>query len=148
MAFKLNINLDSFTLNRLITGQIWFDVEKEAFPDNRWVDFPVIILGWWLENLKPLVFAKETLCECRFMDGPYLFKVLIEDDLNWQITFIESRLSENICATVTNINHKDFLQMLLKLTKDVVAFCEKQKWESKDVDILSELLNFYKELEI
>ena len=34
-----------------ITGEIWLEVAGFGFPDRRWSDFPVVILGWWLDAL-------------------------------------------------------------------------------------------------
>ena len=63
-----------------ITGPIWFehaarDEPRATFPEQRWVDFPVVILGWWLEELGAFARAEQSEATCRFMDGPFECRV-------------------------------------------------------------------------
>jgi hypothetical protein len=58
-----------------VTGRICLSVGAEYFPDPQWNDFPIIILGWWIEGLLEVVHGRAKTFEGRFMDGPYFFLV-------------------------------------------------------------------------
>src|SRR5437870_8693194 len=69
--FALCFEPGTFILNTsgLVFGVIWIEVGGQKFPFNRWTDFPVIILGWWLQSLVDLLGHTKELVRCSFMDG-------------------------------------------------------------------------------
>jgi hypothetical protein len=58
-----------------ITGQIYLRGPSGSFPVDGWSDFPVVILGWWIEGLAGLPRRKSGSFKGMFMDGPYAFLI-------------------------------------------------------------------------
>lgn len=54
--------------NSLFT--IYWQQEEAAYPEEQWLDFGAVILGWWLVTAKTLVEGALE-AEFLFMDGPY-----------------------------------------------------------------------------
>ena len=54
-----------------ISCPIYFRAGADFFPDKGWWDFPIQILGWWLEELEKLADS----WRFSFMDGPYFTSV-------------------------------------------------------------------------
>jgi hypothetical protein len=47
-------------------------VNQQAFPSDPWLDFPVIVLAWWLKGYLELIKTNGPV-ENDFMNGPFLF---------------------------------------------------------------------------
>jgi hypothetical protein len=54
-----------------VTGVIYMELESRALPERGWSDFPVIILGWWVEALLQLEVPTRRNVLWQFMDGPH-----------------------------------------------------------------------------
>jgi hypothetical protein len=65
------------TSSGAIVGEVHVRVGALAFPEERWSDFVVVVLGWWLRALVSLTDRRDTV-ELHFMDGP--FAVLLQAD--------------------------------------------------------------------
>jgi hypothetical protein len=52
---------------------------RDPFPADPWLDFPVIVLTWWLLGLVKLLKAEEPV-ENDFMNGPYSFMTELKGD--------------------------------------------------------------------
>ena len=71
------ISLDLQTFQQIrkagnVTGVIFLELQRGPFPEAGWSDFPVIILGWWIEAWLQLeTSAQRREVQWRFMDGPY-----------------------------------------------------------------------------
>ena len=83
MSFSVKLKTSEFEQMRLVVGPIWLELDGQTFPDDGWDDFPVVILGWWLNAVKPLIANEGTECECLFMDGRYKFKVKLQTHASW-----------------------------------------------------------------
>ncbi|MBE2197035.1 MAG: hypothetical protein IAE79_00400 [Anaerolinea sp.] len=44
------------------------------YPAKNWIDFGVVIIGWWFQVAAKLS-REQTRSQLRFMDGPYLIEV-------------------------------------------------------------------------
>ncbi len=54
-----------------ISGVLAVEVNGRWFPERDWNDFPVVVLGWWLQSWRQV--AQGSSASFRFMDGPYSF---------------------------------------------------------------------------
>jgi len=54
-----------------ISGEIWCEFDGESFPEARWDDLIVVVLGWWLESLSTLISGRKLNVDVRFLDGPF-----------------------------------------------------------------------------
>jgi hypothetical protein len=53
------------------TGKIHVRFGDVAFPDTDWDDFVVVVLGWWLEEIRNLIWGGSG-AQMWFMDGPFI----------------------------------------------------------------------------
>jgi len=53
---------------------IWWTFGRTAYPEEGWLDFGAVILGWWIVALMKLL-AGEPRVELLFMDGPFALSV-------------------------------------------------------------------------
>jgi hypothetical protein len=56
-----------------VGGDIHLIISGCSFPSDRCYDYPVTLLGWWIENCITLNSQSEGIVENCFMDGPYEF---------------------------------------------------------------------------
>lgn len=54
MTFEIVADLDSLekSAHGPALGRIYILSEGQVFPDDRWWDFPCVVLGWWLRALE------------------------------------------------------------------------------------------------
>jgi hypothetical protein len=66
--FRVVVDPESFTETAAgaVTGKLHVEFDGVCFPDDGWWDFPLVVLGWWLDAL-----GSDQDFELRFMDGPY-----------------------------------------------------------------------------
>src|SRR5690349_21327030 len=70
----------------------YIEASNNAFPSDSWLDFPVIVLSWWLDGY--LNMAEEnTPVENDFMNGPYEFVCMPHGD-EVSITFRRRMLNQ------------------------------------------------------
>ena len=133
---KVKIDTKTFRFDKLITGQIWIDLNDSEFPSKYWSEFPIIILNWWLENLILLTNNNQTSCMCNFMDGPYSFEVIVESDSKWKIYFMKSDSKEDFCQFQMYLQPQELLGEILESEKNIIEFCKRNDWESKEIENL------------
>ena len=87
---------------------IYWTQDQIAFPEEKWLDFGSVVLGWWLVAAKSLLEGA-TEAELSFMDGPFQMQVrrignllyvsADEQSWKWQIP-IEIFVSELLRAVI------------------------------------------------
>jgi hypothetical protein len=128
MMFKIHLHpdlrliRDRASRGRPITFPIHISVGESVFPDAQWHDFPVVILGWWLEQVNALSQDPLTTAILRFMDGPYEIKISPKSADLWLLTGLvrESRTKaafREVCSAAQVFNEvrrasTDLLQFL------------------------------------
>jgi hypothetical protein len=113
-----------------ITGPVFLRFEGGAYPGEGWNDFPVVILGWWLEGIARLITGESESFSGRFMDGPYEFTVR---RLTTQKAEISWRSSH---APPRTIDVPVLLQSMAAAGASVVLTCRTNGWQSADVETL------------
>jgi hypothetical protein len=121
---------------RLVSGPIWLEMDGQAFPIEVWYDFPVVILGWWLSNLKPLVTNQSMSCECPFMDGDYRFNVTVQKRGDWAVTFMRDELDGEKRLLEKKVDPQALIYEVVSAANTVVSLCRRNGWESSDLTIL------------
>ena len=129
------VNPASLHKGRNITGEIWLEVVGFEFPDSHWNDFPVIVLGWWLDALFELWSEKKSRGECLFMDGPYSFEVS-----KVKGAFVLRCLGDPHFARECKWEGVIDLAGLLRQTMDAAAVvieeCRRRGWATSDTEAL------------
>jgi hypothetical protein len=105
------------------------------FPEHGWTDFVVVILAWWLEELRKLRQG-EAKVFCRFMDGPLGFRVTCENSGTYRIDCVEERLSGETAHASWTTSKGGFESALVAAGSEVLLECGRRNWESRDIDTL------------
>jgi hypothetical protein len=136
MSFSVKLGTSEFQKGRLVKGPIWLEIDNHNLPIDDWYDFPVIILGWWLNNMKPLFTNQAARCECSFMDGPYRFDITARKDANWIITFIRDDLGGEKRLLEGEVDPQVLISEVLSAASTVINLCRQRGWESEDLTTL------------
>lgn len=95
--------------------------DDESYPDDYWLDFGSIVLGWWIVSATKLL-SGEGYQQFPFMDGPFGLTVRHSGDLlyitgkqlekEWMVplhTFITEiiQASETVIEKLTSLNISD-----------------------------------------
>jgi hypothetical protein len=113
-----------------ITGPVFLRFEGGAYPQEGWNDFPVVILGWWLQGIASFLNDGSQSFLGRFMDGPYEFTVR-------RLTSQKAEVSWRSCAAPpTTVDIPLLLQSMAAAGASVAHACRCNRWGSPDVDTL------------
>lgn len=136
MSFSVNLRTSDFVKRRLVSGPIWLEMDGQLFPNDEWYDFPVVILGWWLNNMRPLVLNQATRCQCPFMDGPYRFDISTQKQADWLVSFIRDDLDGEKCLLERAVDPLTLTSKVLTAATAVADLCRQKGWASEDLTTL------------
>jgi hypothetical protein len=106
--------------NGNVTGVIFLELQEGEFPERGWSDFPVIILGWWTDELLQLAMPKRRQVHWRFMDGPFCVT----------LRKVERGHSSD------SVSYDQLSSSLLDAAKRVISHCERHQIFSRDLETL------------
>jgi hypothetical protein len=122
----------SRTKRSSIIGRIWFADGADAFPDTRWPDFIVVVLGWWIRQFLELREARTDHLEFLFMDGPYSMFAEPTGDDSLALSFRKGdEPAPSMPATISTRLH-DLEADVLTTALAVVEACRRQEWSGDD----------------
>ena len=119
----IKLDLQSFRqrqTNGTVTGVIFIELDGEAIPDAGWSDFPVIVLGWWVDAFLQLSEPKRRQVRWLFMDGPF----------ELMLTKVPT------IGPSSGVKCGEIATWLLTAADQVINFCEAEKMLSRDLDDL------------
>lgn len=123
----------------LVTGIIYFDFGEHQFPESKWDDAIVVIVGWWLSALMDLVTGQVARTELRFMDGPLWISIQRKAHDRCAMSCIGSS-GESI-----GFEHESSVLVLLDAVHIVAAqiqeVCSRNGWHSADMETLENRIN-------
>jgi hypothetical protein len=137
MSVVVCVRTETLSQGGNITGQVFLAGDNWCFPENGWSDFPVIIIGWWLNDLKTLLHSGGTF-ECRFMDGPFLFRVSSVQEDQWLIECGRSDPEFSLEHSAQVMPHQ-FMSSLRSTAQSLIVACNNHGWRSSDIRRLYEL---------
>lgn len=140
----MQIVFDQSTLKRTgsydsITGVVYFDFGGVLFPGERWDDFAVVLATWWLAELDRLERGSDREVELRFMDGPYWITVTRQDDNSMLLRCVDDRRDGGVLHE-EHMELHELVGQVQRLARQVASACSRNGFESRDVDILKQLL--------
>jgi hypothetical protein len=122
----------------------YINIEGQPFPGNPFLDFPVIVLGWWLEGYMQLVNNGEPV-ENTFMNGPFEF----ESALNGEEVFLSfrerTRAGKREARKPITITLAEYKSGLVQASQALVDSLSQFSAGSKDIDFLKNILNSVKD---
>ena len=143
---KITTNWDTVDVTQSgnVFGEIFFEYDGKQFPDAKWTDFLVVILGWWSKSLMDLMDGVAEKAELLFMDGPYLVKVTRPDATNLNLLFIERTETEFKPLDSVVVETSSFLTGLHDVIETVLEKCEQLNLVARDVETLKTVRKPYR----
>jgi hypothetical protein len=118
-----------------LTGEIWFDVDGQAFPAEHWNDFVVVILGWWLEE-SALLLSHAGQRSLRFMDGPWRLEIDAANADAWHLGFVDGHGGKSTIVHEATVSGKELVKEVLRAASAAEKKCHELGWSSKDREAL------------
>ena len=144
----LDITIDLTEIERTpkgsIVGRIWFVLDDHEFPERRWSDLIVVVLGWWIEELLRAESTDETSMTLLFMDGPYSVRMREPSEGDaWSVSFLRDRgPTDARRAAVGSADLEQFAKSLLTTAREVAAACRAKGWtDDPEVTKLGRLID-------
>ena len=110
-------------------------VDNWPFPSDSWLDFPVIVLSWWLEGCLEMYKVDEPI-ENSFMNGPFEFTSL-KDGESVRLTFTKRTLAGAIeLRPPVRILLDEYRNELVRTTQELLDALDKYSASGQDVDNL------------
>ena len=132
----VEVVVNTSSLNRTgmgsITGQVFLQSKAGTFPEDRWSDFPVVILAWWIEGLSALVDGRERSFQGLFMDGPFAFIVQGGAGVSGHIAW--GKRGEE--APIGIVDVAALLRSAVAAGRLVAESCRSRSWAGKDLEML------------
>ena len=145
MEDKLNICVFPESLVKTatdsISGTFYVKLGEFVFPDDKWNDFIVIILDWWLNDLLLIITNPIHKITCNFMDGSFRFEISPKIDGFCEINFF----SNNSFISNGIINKLVLINDMLSVSNTVLRACKKNGWSTTDIE---KLKDSYRRLQI
>jgi len=131
----IDVVVDVSTLHRSsmgsVTAVIFLHGPTGSFPGDRWSDFPVVILGWWIEGLTQVLSGELSSFEGMFMDGPHAFAVERDDDA---VRIALGDYEEQHWVGIVDLGA--LLRSATAAGRVVAEACHARGWESSDLEVL------------
>jgi hypothetical protein len=127
-------------IGQLVRGKIAIEYAGVFFPEEDWNDFPIVVLGWWLEEIKKLSrCGPGTTGRVRFMDGPFECALSFTGPDTLNLSFVDegSRPAQMVGSAETSLGA--FLAESIRVASELLKVCEHKGWKSRDIDRLREL---------
>lgn len=145
-SIVISINKDSITIDSrgVITGEIYIKIGEYCFPDPKWNDFIVVILGWWVQTLK-----KVQLCqigesnEFLFMDGPYKVQVLKIESNVLELKFLRRNIKNSETIFEAKCSSDDLITSIINASKDVLHVINNNSWDTKEIKELERSIKIF-----
>lgn len=129
------IDMDSLHISKMksITSEIYFSIGDKCFPEERWSDFPVVILTWWINVLLLIINSKVGLSDkFLFMDGPFYIKGKKSEEDIINLEFIHN-IGKGKTIFSTECSVMQLKAILLKVSKKLIWNVLEKGWETEDV---------------
>ncbi len=135
---QLEIKVDRNSVNeRLQSGkeillEIAWENNGSYYPMNPWLDFGVVILGWWSTAISSVAKGEQDSVKLSFMDGPYALMMKI------------NRITQEV--TLSSENGKfEAKSSINEIKRQLILAIEKIDRDLLDIDIVGADRNYLAE---
>jgi hypothetical protein len=138
-TFMLLVRRESLTISKhgSIWGEIWCQLSQgQNFPEARWSDLVVAVLGWWLESIVTLVDGRKRNATMTFMDGPFQVNVFAKRMDSWEAELVARRVAGDQVLHRVEFAPDPFIDSLIQASEDVLEECAKNGWTTANVDFV------------
>ena len=139
--FSIQVAPDTFIrrASGSVVGHIWISIGDWAFPGVAWDDFPVVILGWWIEAWLLTSVEDYRAARCNFMDGPYWFEITTSEAEHAIVQCFRGSAAGSELLHKTDCRRSSVTGALLAASENILQVCKERKWTSTDLDNLFRL---------
>jgi len=138
---KIVLTTDTNTIEKTsvgtIIGVIYFMFNGRCFPEKGWFDFPIRLVGWWLNELLNVVLGAQNNCQFMFMDGPFSIKLELADKELMNAYFVKRGLKDVILYDA-QINVNSLLRTLVDNGISLIEKIKQMDWQNEDCDYLAQ----------
>jgi len=113
------------------TGRLSLRLGETWVPDRQWQDFPLVALGWWLGELVRPLSALGSSARCRFMEGPFAFRV-VRNAGGWFVALVEGNREQ----PEVQVDGEALVRSMSEAAKRLLAECDRRGWADTDIDTL------------
>lgn len=112
-----------------LTGQIWVEVNGQEFPEVRWSDFPLVLLGRWCQAVAEALRALDEERDLRFMDGPFCIGLSAQSNGTIRVTLYArgERVGADTCQA------EEVRAQVLNAASALLRYCEQNGVDGTDV---------------
>jgi hypothetical protein len=139
----MQIIFDESTLDQStkgsITSVVYVDFGTISFPDDRWNDFVVVVVTWWLSALEKLERGIEREVVLQFMDGPYRITLTRHGATTVLLRCIEDRLNGGGLHE-EQIELPALTAQVRRVARQVASACGRNRFQSNELDVLKRYL--------
>jgi hypothetical protein len=108
-------------------------------PGERWNDFVVVVVTWWLDALEKLERSVDREVVLRFMDGPYWITAIRQDGTTALLQCTEDRRGAGVVHEAY-VDLSALTELVRRLARRVASACARRGIESNEVDTLRRYL--------
>lgn len=112
-----------------VAGQVFLRGPTGDFPESDWSDFPVVVLGWWIEGLVDLLAGEQQSFQGMFMDGPFAFVVERGSGTAGRVGWGQ----RGVTVAVGIVDIPALLRSAVGAGRLVADSCRQRGWESRDL---------------
>lgn len=132
---SIDIELDSLTYDDHIVGNIAFVIDfYDYFPGQGWSDFVAVVLNWWVDSCRALLFAPlyETY-SFSFMDGPIRVAAKKVTATEVELVFLKEN---QVKSEMGIVPVEDVRTTIVKATRQFINAVDRLGWRNEDVETL------------
>lgn len=132
---SIECDLESLTYHEQVVGNIAFVIDYYAyFPGQGWSDFVAIVLNWWIDSCRALIYAPlNEMYPFQFMDGPIQITAKKVTATEVELIFVEEGRPKTPMGTVSLEELKD---TLIKTTRQFINTVDRRGWRNEEVEAL------------
>ncbi|QIR36395.1 hypothetical protein HCG51_06230 [Tolypothrix sp. PCC 7910] len=134
---KSNNFIEEISKQGNLLSQFYISINEWVFPSRSWLDFPVIVLNWWIEGYINL-FKQTNPIENSFMNGPYEFTSSIIGK-NVELKFFQTTKLGNQEVGSYCILLNDYRAALIQATNNLLKAIEQESFSNSDIEQLKDL---------
>lgn len=116
-------------------GRIHWRVGSKAFPSKDWDDFVVVILSWWMAEMRSHL-RSGTRRRLLFMDGPYFVELSTVSTSVGELKFCRDGLRGADVLAVQQVRKAALRRSLMTAAESTLAKCRRMSASSPDIDKL------------
>jgi hypothetical protein len=119
-----------------IVGPVWLSAGPVSFPEPKWSDFPVALVGAWLQAALSIHTGRQQHALCSFMDGPYSFALDARSKMIWHVSFLGP--ADDVRAEF-DVHAYGFSGSLAAAAGQLMSACRERGWSGRDLEVLKAL---------